>query len=179
MPVSTSIRPTPVFSATDGRWPVVIQGGMGVAVSSWQLARAVSLVGQLGVVSGTALDVVIARRLQDGDVDGDVRRALEAFPVPAIAHRVLTKYFREGGRAPGKPYVPVPKLSMSAGAAALELSVVANFAEVWLAKEGHDGVVGINFLEKVQSGHAECRVRRDARGGRLRIDGRRDPFGDP
>jgi NAD(P)H-dependent flavin oxidoreductase YrpB (nitropropane dioxygenase family) len=150
MPVSTSIRPTPVFSATDGRWPVVIQGGMGVAVSSWQLARAVSLVGQLGVVSGTALDVVIARRLQDGDVDGDVRRALEAFPVPAIAHRVLTKYFREGGRAPGKPYVPVPKLSMSAGAAALELSVVANFAEVWLAKEGHDGVVGINFLEKVQ-----------------------------
>jgi len=114
------------------------------------VARAVSLVGQLGVVSGTALDVVIARRLQDGDVDGDVRRALEAFPVPAIAHRVLTKYFREGGRAPGKPYVPVPKLSMSAGAAALELSVVANFAEVWLAKEGHDGVVGINFLEKVQ-----------------------------
>ena len=28
--------------------------------------------------------------------------------------------------------------------------MVGNFAEVWLAKEGHDGVVGINCLEKIQ-----------------------------
>jgi NAD(P)H-dependent flavin oxidoreductase YrpB (nitropropane dioxygenase family) len=123
---------------------------MGVAVSSWQLARKVSQTGQLGVVSGTALDVVIARRLQDGDVGGDTRRALDAFPVPAIARRVLTRYFREGGKAPDQPYIPVPKLRMNASEADLELSVVANFIEVWLAKEGHDGVVGINFLEKVQ-----------------------------
>jgi NAD(P)H-dependent flavin oxidoreductase YrpB (nitropropane dioxygenase family) len=27
---------------------------------------------------------------------------------------------------------------------------VANFVEVWLAKEGHDGLVGINFLHKIQ-----------------------------
>ena len=150
MPVSTSALPTPVSPAAAGRWPVVIQGGMGVAVSSWQLARAVSQTGQLGVVSGTALDVVIARRLQDGDPDGDIRRAVQAFPVPAIAERILSRYFLEGGRPIGKPYIPVPKLSMNAGVGALELSVVANFAEVWLAKEGHDGVVGINFLEKVQ-----------------------------
>ena len=150
MPVSPSVRPTAATSATDGRWPVVIQGGMGVAVSSWQLARAVSQAGQLGVVSGTALDVVIARRLQDGDAGGHMRRALEAFPVPAMAQRILSRYFREGGRTPDRPYIPVPKLSMDASAADLELSVVANFAEVWLAKEGHDGVVGINFLEKVQ-----------------------------
>src|ERR1035438_2378718 len=78
MRVSTMVPPTSE-SVAGGRWPVVIQGGMGVAVSSWQLARTVSQVGQLGVVSGTALDVVIARRLQDGDVDGDTRRALEAF----------------------------------------------------------------------------------------------------
>jgi NAD(P)H-dependent flavin oxidoreductase YrpB (nitropropane dioxygenase family) len=102
------------------------------------------------VVSGTALDVVIARRLQDGDVDGDVRRALADFPVPAMAQRVLHKYFREGGRAPGKPYIPIPKLNLRPSAAFLDLSLVAYFAEVWLAKEGHDGVVGINFLEKVQ-----------------------------
>jgi len=150
MPVSPSARPTAALSATDGRWPVVIQGGMGVAVSSWQLARAVSQTGQLGVVSGTALDVVIARRLQDGDVGGDIRRALEHCPVPAMAQRVLSRYFVAGGRAPGQPYHPVPKLSMNTSVAGLELSVVANFAEVWLAKEGHDGVVGINFLEKVQ-----------------------------
>ena len=97
-------RPSP---GADGQWPVVIQGGMGVAVSSWQMARAVSQVGQLGVVSGTALDVVIARRLQDGDANGDVRRALDQFPVQAMAKRVLHRHFREGGRAPGQPYIPV------------------------------------------------------------------------
>ena len=47
--------------------PVIIQGGMGVAVSSWHLAREVSRAGHLGVVSGTALDAVLARTLQDGD----------------------------------------------------------------------------------------------------------------
>jgi NAD(P)H-dependent flavin oxidoreductase YrpB (nitropropane dioxygenase family) len=150
MPVSPSVRPTAALSTTDGRLPVVIQGGMGVAVSSWQLARAVSQTGQLGVVSGTALDVVIARRLQDGDVGGHVRRALGSFPVPAMAQRMMSTYFLEGGRAPGQPYHPVPKLSMQTPVAGLELSVVANYAEVWLAKEGHDGLVGINFLEKVQ-----------------------------
>jgi len=31
----------------------VIQGGMGVAISDWNLARTVSAQGQLGVVSGT------------------------------------------------------------------------------------------------------------------------------
>jgi NAD(P)H-dependent flavin oxidoreductase YrpB (nitropropane dioxygenase family) len=150
MPVSPSVRPTAALSTTDGRLPVVIQGGMGVAVSSWQLARAVSQTGQLGVVSGTALDVVIARRLQDGDLGGHVRRALESFPVPAMAQRMMSRYFLEGGRAPGQPYHPVPKLSMQTPVAGLELSVVANYAEVWLAKEGHEGLVGINFLEKVQ-----------------------------
>ena len=149
MPVSPSARPIAARSTTDVL-PVVIQGGMGVAVSSWQLARAVSQTGQLGVVSGTALDVVIARRLQDGDTGGHVRRALKHFPVPAIAQRVLSRYFLEGGRAPDQPYHPVPKLSMRTPVAGLELSIVANYAEVWLAKEGHDGVVGINFLEKVQ-----------------------------
>jgi NAD(P)H-dependent flavin oxidoreductase YrpB (nitropropane dioxygenase family) len=150
MPLTTSGRPTRPSPSADGSWPVVIQGGMGVAVSSWQLAKAVSRTGQLGVVSGTALDVVIARRLQDGDVDGDVRRALSHFPVPAMAQRVLDRYFREGGRGTGPQYKPVPKLNLRPSTACLELSAVAYFAEVWLAKEGHDGVVGINFLEKVQ-----------------------------
>jgi NAD(P)H-dependent flavin oxidoreductase YrpB (nitropropane dioxygenase family) len=150
MPVSPSAHPTAVSPAPDTRLPVVIQGGMGVAVSSWQLARSVSQAGELGVVSGTALDVVIARRLQDGDQGGHVRRALDHFPVPAMAERMLSRYFIEGGRAPGQPYHPVPKLGMSTSVAGLELSIVANYAEVWLAKEGHDGLVGINFLEKLQ-----------------------------
>ncbi|HEX7536105.1 MAG TPA: nitronate monooxygenase [Dermatophilaceae bacterium] len=150
MPVSPSVRPAPASPVSGGALPVVIQGGMGVAVSSWELARVVSQTGELGVVSGTALDVVIARRLQDGDVGGHVRRALEHFPVPAMAERMVSRYFVDGGRAPGQPYHPVPKLGMNTSVAGLELAVVANFAEVWLAKEGHDGVVGINFLEKLQ-----------------------------
>ncbi|MBI4942008.1 MAG: nitronate monooxygenase, partial [Actinobacteria bacterium] len=71
------------------RLPVVIQGGMGVGVSSWQLANAVARTGQLGVVSGTALDVVVARRLQDGDPGGHVQRALADFPLPDVARRVV------------------------------------------------------------------------------------------
>lgn len=145
--LETTVFATPRATAA---LPTIIQGGMGVAVSSWQLARAVSQAGQLGVVSGTALDAVIARRLQDGDEGGHIRRALAHFPVPALADRVLQKYFRAGGRGLGIPYLPIAKLSQHPLVKSLELCVVANFAEVWLAKEGHDGIVGINFLEKVQ-----------------------------
>ena len=130
--------------------PTIIQGGMGVAVSSWPLARAVAVAGQLGVVSGTALDIVVARRLQDGDPGGHLRRALAAFPVPEIAERVATRYFRPEGRGSGNRYAPVPPLTLPPTRRAQELTVVAHFVEVFLAKEGHDGLIGINYLEKVQ-----------------------------
>ncbi|MHB1172111.1 MAG: nitronate monooxygenase [Lacisediminihabitans sp.] len=130
--------------------PVIIQGGMGIGVSSWRLARAVARTGQLGVVSGIALDTVLARRLQDGDPGGDMRRALDHFPVQAMAGRVRARYFRPGGRAAGQPYAPAPKLSLHPTRAAQELSVVGNFVEVWLAKEGHGELVGVNYMEKVQ-----------------------------
>lgn len=130
--------------------PAVIQGGMGVGVSSWRLARAVARAGGLGGVSGTALDAVLARRLQDGDEGGHMRRALGAFPVPAVARTVLDRYFLPGGRAAGRPYRPVPKLTLRQSPEQQALAVVANFAEVWLAKEGHDGPVGVNYLEKIQ-----------------------------
>ena len=130
--------------------PVIIQGGMGVQVSSWHLAREVSQAGQLGVVSGTALDLVVARRLQDGDKTGDLRRAISHFPLRDMADRVIKKYFIEGGRPSTKPYIPVPTISLKPNQAAIDIQVVGNFVEVFLAKEGHDGVIGINFLEKVQ-----------------------------
>ena len=130
--------------------PQVIQGGMGLAVSSWRLASTVARAGQLGVVSGVALDTVLARRLQDGDRDGDVRRAMAAFPVPAVAERAMDRYFREGGRPPGTPYTPVPRLALRQSQRGQELAILGNFVEVWLAKEGHGGLVGVNYLEKVQ-----------------------------
>ena len=73
--------------------PTIIQGGMGAAVSDWRLAHAVSSTGQLGVVSGTALDAILARRLQLGDPGGHMRRALAAFPFPDVAQGILDRYF--------------------------------------------------------------------------------------
>jgi NAD(P)H-dependent flavin oxidoreductase YrpB (nitropropane dioxygenase family) len=55
-------------------WPTIIQCGMGVGISHWRLARAVASQGQLGVVSGTALDQIYARRLQEGDPEGQSRQ---------------------------------------------------------------------------------------------------------
>lgn len=131
--------------------PVIIQGGMGVAVSSWRLARAVSRTGQLGVVSGTALDAVVARRLQLGDEGGHMRRALAAFPEASVARRVLDRYFVPGGKAAEAPFGPHPMPALAPSRAGLDLTVVANFTEVWLAKQGHGGAVGVNYLEKVQA----------------------------
>lgn len=130
--------------------PSIIQGGMGVAVSSWRLASQVARAGQLGVVSGVGLDMVLARRLQDGDQGGHMRRALAAFPVPAVAARAVQRYFLPHGRAAGKPYAPVPRLAIKQGRRSQEMSMLGNFVEVWLAKEGHQGLVGVNFLEKIQ-----------------------------
>lgn len=123
---------------------------MGAGVSDWRLARAVSLAGQLGVVSGTALATILARRLQNGDADGQMRRALEKFPVPGIAEKILADYFIPGGKSPEAPFklTPLPGLSPCADYTAL--TVAANFVEVYLAKENHAGLVGINFLEKIQ-----------------------------
>lgn len=130
--------------------PVLIQGGMGAGVSGWRLARAVARTGQLGVVSGVALDALLARRLQLGDPGGHLRRALGAFPVPEVAERILRRYFVPGGIAPGRPFRPVPRLGLRPSRARDELTVAANFAEVWLARQGHGGPVGINYLEKIQ-----------------------------
>jgi len=130
--------------------PVIIQGGMGIGVSSWPLARAVALQGQLGVVSGTALDSVLIRRLQDGDLGGHIRRAMEAFPLPSVTCETLRRFFKPGGREPDEPYALAPMYRQVVDSFRDQITVLANFVEVWLAKEGHAGSVGINFLSKVQ-----------------------------
>ena len=133
--------------------PIIIQGGMGVAISDWRLARAVSRLGQLGVVSGTALDQVMARRLQDGDPGGDIRHALDHFPFPAMAERIWETYYIAGGKERLASYKTVPMHSKDSPRELQELCIAANFVEVFLAREGHDNPVGINYLEKVQMPH--------------------------
>jgi len=122
---------------------------MGVAVSNWRLARAVSMRGQLGVVSGTAIDTVLVRRLQDGDPGGLVQRALRAFPFQQWVKPVLDDYFRPEGRR-GQPYKRVPMPSRLGDTASQILHVLGSYVEVFLAKDGHTGQVGINLLTKLQ-----------------------------
>lgn len=122
-----------------------------MGVSNWRLARAVSLAGGLGVVSGTALEVVAARRLQMGDPDGAVRRALAAFPLPGPARRMMERFFIEGGKAPEAPFAGLPLPNPEAPQQRREWTVLAAFCEVHLAKEGHGGPVGFNLLEKIQT----------------------------
>lgn len=149
--------------------PEIISGGMGVRISWWVMSRIVSMMGGLGVVSGTGLEIVYPRLLQDGDPGGHVRRAFTELVrrQPALAAPVwelYDKYYIEGGRKPGTPYQPVPQCKLTR----IEnfrpgpdsfwelpremqvLALAASFAEVWLAREGHDKPVGINFLRKVE-----------------------------
>jgi nitronate monooxygenase len=133
--------------------PKIIQGGMGVGVSNWRLANAVSKLGQLGVVSGTALDSLFVRRLADGDFGGHMRRGLDAFPFPDMARRIWAEYFTPGGKPSGTPYPNIPMHQKDSPRKLIELCIVSNFVEVFLAKEGHKNPVGMNFLEKVQMPH--------------------------
>lgn len=135
------------------QFPKIIQGGMGVGVSNWRLANAVSKLGQLGVVSGTALDALFVRRLADGDVGGNMRRGLDAFPFPDMARRIWQEYFVPGGKPAEAPYPLTPMHQRRDLRKMIELCMVSNFVEVFLAREGHKNPVGINFLEKVQMPH--------------------------
>ncbi len=128
--------------------PRIIQGGMGVAVSHWGLARAVSTAGGLGVVSGTGIALVTIGRLTQGDPGGHTRRALAHFPDQDAVARLLARYPASESAQPTYPrppmWSPEPQRELE------ELTVLAAFAEVWLAKEGHPYPVGINLLEKIQ-----------------------------
>ena len=137
-------------SSTTSTNPLIIQGGMGIGVSNWVLANAVSASGQLGVVSGTAIDMVLVRRLQDGDAGGHVRAAIEEFPMREVGERIIRRYFLPNGRAAGTPYKMLPMHKQVVSIARQQLTMLASFVEVWLAKRGHNRPVGMNLLTKVQ-----------------------------
>ena len=126
--------------------PRIIQGGMGVGVSSTTLANTVAKSGQLGVVSGTALAITFARRLmQKGNEIYE--EAMKHFPFKKTIERIQARFHPKEAHEPFR-MVEMPSIHPSEDLN--ELIVVANFVEVHLAKKGHKGVVGINFLEKIQ-----------------------------
>ena len=155
----------------------LIQGGMGVYVSNWRLSRAVAMERPgvtAGTISGTALDVVYVRLLQLGDIGGHVRRALAAFDArfgSSIGKKIIDRFYIAGGKAPtarfknapmqiaraldGSDTFPMPApqappVALTLDEDTIELLIASSFAEVWLAKEGHNGKIFINFLHKVE-----------------------------
>ncbi|MDR2869824.1 MAG: nitronate monooxygenase, partial [Deferribacteraceae bacterium] len=129
--------------------PQIIQAGMGIGVSNWQLSSVAARSGGLGVVSGLCLDQILIRRLQLGDPEGHVRRALAAFPVKEIAKRIIDKFFKVKGKA--EPYMQIPMQTPEMSHEREDLIVAGGFTEIFLAKEGHNGLIGVNMLEKTQT----------------------------
>jgi NAD(P)H-dependent flavin oxidoreductase YrpB (nitropropane dioxygenase family) len=127
----------------------IIQGGMGIGVSGWRLAGAVADCGQMGVISGLCLDEMLTRRLQLGDPGEFVRRALDNFPVRDIAKKILSKFFNEKGKDANIPFIPAAALP--ADCSRNDILVAGSFVEMFLAKSGHSGAVGVNLLQKCQT----------------------------
>jgi nitronate monooxygenase len=140
----------------NSKLPEIILGGMGVGITNYKLCRAAAMAGEklgisvLPIVSGTGLSAVMVDRLQNGDQDAV--RALQAFD-SKIAKKIINKY---SPKLPGETHKLPPKPEVlvtgdeDAKAELNELLIASAFSEVWLAKEGHNGPVGINLLEKIQ-----------------------------
>jgi NAD(P)H-dependent flavin oxidoreductase YrpB (nitropropane dioxygenase family) len=128
---------------------------MGIGVSSWRLARRVAELGEFGVVSGTAIDAVLVRELQDGDPNGRLR-VLRDYPDPEVVRWLRDRFYAARGRAEGTPYRLLPIHRFHPTRQSQRVLSAAAFSEVALAKEGHDGLVGINLLAKLKRYTLAC-----------------------
>ena len=115
---------------------------MGVAVSSWQLARTVGSRRRASAscpAPGSTSSSRAGCRTATPTATCAARSPRSR--CPRSPHEVLDHYFVEGGRDPRRqPYIAIPRPSLTRDAARPAAHVVANFVEVWLAKEGHDGL---------------------------------------
>lgn len=135
--------------------PNIIQGGMGIGVSTWRLARRVAQRGEIGVVSGTGIDSVVVRELQDGDPH-DRRRVLADYPDAAAADDLIDRFYRPEGRAPDESYDLLKMHGFEPSIRSQRILAAATYTEVRLAKEGHDGLVGLNLLAKLKRYTLPC-----------------------
>lgn len=126
-------------------FPTIIQGGMGIAVSNWRLARSVARQGAIGIVSGTCIDTVLVRELQQGDPHGRLR-VLADYPDPDIVAYLRERFYVPGGLPADAPYRLLPIHKFRPTVRSQRILSAAAYSEVMLAREGHDGYVGINLL---------------------------------
>ena len=131
---------------------MIIQGGMGIAVSNWRLASAVSRLGQLGVNLGRRRSIRFVARMPAGRQILAVTCAAPwiVFHFPEMAKRIWDTWYIPGGKEATKPYKRPTAATKDGPRDVRELCIVSNFVEVFLAREGHDNPVGINYLEKIQ-----------------------------
>lgn len=149
------MQPFPATPHTERPVPQIIQGGMGVGVSSWRLARSVARLGEFGVVSGTGIDTVLVRELQQGDPNGRLR-VLRGYPDPEIVRWLTERFYVEGGLAEGAAFKLLPIHRFKPTRQSQRVLSAAAFSEVALAKEGHGGLVGINLLAKLKRYSLAC-----------------------
>ena len=135
--------------------PSIIQGGMGIGVSTWRLARTVAQRGELGVVSGTAIDSVVARELQDGDPH-DRRSVLQTYPDQTIVEHLLDRFYQPEGRSEKEPYDLLPIHQFTPRPKSQRILAAATYTEVQMAKEGYDGLVGMNLMAKLKRYSLPC-----------------------
>lgn len=142
--------------------PELILGGMGVGITNYKFVNEFLKAGErldkpvLGIVSGTALPVLMLDRLFRKEPD--TIRALNAFPIPEIAKEILDEYLPEADKIASRRKLPPKPEVLVTGTdqikrKMIKLVIVSAFVEVYLAKEGHSSPVGINLLEKIQLMH--------------------------
>lgn len=150
-------------------FPELIEGGMGVNVSSPELAREIAIAGEklgkkvMGTVSGTGIAIIMARRLQRGDQGGHIRKALEDFPIPEMRDEFIKDWYQGIGVRDDQPFkeVPMPNvrpvnkedptINELFNKKVQRALICANYALVKMAKEGHSSPIAINYLEKIQT----------------------------
>ena len=135
--------------------PSIIQGGMGIGVSTWRLARHVARRGEIGVISGTAIDSVVVRELQDGDPH-DRRTVLETYPDDDIVDHLLDRFYQPEGREDDEPYDLLPIHQFTPQVRSQRILAAATYTEVLMAKDEHDGLVGMNLLAKLKRYSLPC-----------------------
>jgi len=139
----------------ESRLPSIIQGGMGVGVSSWRLARRVAELGEFGVVSGTGIDTVVVRELQMGDPNGRLQ-VLRDYPDQEVVAHLRERFYVAGGIAQGTPYRLLPLHSFRGSKLSQRILSASTYSEVVLARAGHSGLIGINLLTKLKRYTLAC-----------------------
>lgn len=130
----------------------LIQGGMGLNISGHTLTRRVSAHSSnqaLGTVSVTGIERTLAWGLQLGDREGVLEEAFSHFPLPKLARRVWQKYFNKAPNK-GKALCSVPRWTLSCDRELEELTILAGFCEVFIAKRHNTLPIAVNYLYKVQ-----------------------------